>query len=320
MPNDNNPDNSSSFWQQYGVPIVSGAGSLLNSGLNWLSNWFIGRQNQQFAENQATTAFERQQQLIREQREYDNPLSQMQRLIDAGLNPNLIYSDLGDGMPAASAPQGAVPEIRSPNLDAGVNAALQQRLVNAQIKEIESKTDLTYAEARRIIKITPAEFNLITSQSDRLQQIITSSEFETSVNALKAKMFKDNAPIHVQIDKGDGDFEMFVSNFRDLVLSNHVTDLYASTEEYKLMLRKLIADIVGVESRSEGQQLENKKLDAFLKFAEEIYSSQADQAAYLAAMARFNQELFGSLQASPATIRLAFQALQMLFQGISTFK
>lgn len=320
MPNDNNPDNSSSFWQQYGVPIVSGAGSLLNSGLNWLSNWFIGRQNQQFAEIQATTAFERQQQLIREQRAYDNPLAQMQRLIDAGLNPNLIYSDLGDGMPAASAPQGAVPEIRSPNLDAGVNAALQQRFMNAQIREMESKTDLTYAEAQRIIKITPVEFNLINSQSERLQQIITSEDFQASVNALKSKLLKDNEPVSVQLNRGDGTFDMICTNFRDLVLSNHITELYASKEEYKLMLDKLMSDILGVQSRTEGQKLENKKLDAFLQFAEEIYSSQADQSAYLAAMARLNQSLFQSLETSPATIRLAFQALQMILGGIGTFK
>lgn len=45
----------------------------------------------------AQYSYEQQKQMIAEQNAYNSPVSQMQRYRDAGLNPNLIYGQIGDG-------------------------------------------------------------------------------------------------------------------------------------------------------------------------------------------------------------------------------
>lgn len=65
----------------------------------------LNEEQQKRADAAATTAYERQRALIDEQRNYDSASSQMQRMKQAGLNPNLVYGDISSGQAAATAPQ-----------------------------------------------------------------------------------------------------------------------------------------------------------------------------------------------------------------------
>ena len=94
-------------WLPFVGPVLQGLGSYLES--------------RQSRENVADTieaqkeladlAWQRQQEMIRMQNEYNTPFEQMKRYQDAGLNPNLIYSRGQPGL------QTRIAEYQAPNVD-----------------------------------------------------------------------------------------------------------------------------------------------------------------------------------------------------------
>ena len=60
--------------------IIAGGASLIGNALNSVSNKVTSDDNRQFALD-----------MWNRNNEYNTPLAQMQRLKDAGLNPNLMY-------------------------------------------------------------------------------------------------------------------------------------------------------------------------------------------------------------------------------------
>lgn len=100
---------------------------LANVGLTALNNYG----NRQFAREQATTAYNRQLALLENQRAYDSPAAQMDRFVKAGLNPNLIYGQLGNGLNAPTAPQGFAANNNDPQL------ILQNRMMEKQIERMD---------------------------------------------------------------------------------------------------------------------------------------------------------------------------------------
>lgn len=118
------------------------AAQFVTSAGNALYNWLAGGQEQRWQEKAATTAYERQLSLLNNQRAYDHPLAQVQRLIDAGLNPNLAYGqlDLSSSSPVTT-PQGGAGSISSPNMHIDASDPLQSQLIQAQIRELRSQAD-----------------------------------------------------------------------------------------------------------------------------------------------------------------------------------
>ena len=89
--------------------------------------------------------------------EYNNPLNQMNRLKQAGLNPNLVYGN-GAGQsvaapnPQLTAGQPSTPQDLSlmtqrPTVGQVMSEALQNRAVQAQIEKTEADTRKTLADA-----------------------------------------------------------------------------------------------------------------------------------------------------------------------------
>lgn len=117
--------------------------------------------SQSVSKKQAETTFGRNKELMdyqynkdldmwNRQNQYNSPQSQMDRFTDAGLNPNLIYSQGNPGN-AVNIPKYQAPEYRinRPALDFGRpgSSMLQQynntRVANAQISATEAQRDYT---------------------------------------------------------------------------------------------------------------------------------------------------------------------------------
>lgn len=141
-------------------PVVSLEGNVLNSIMQAREN----RLNREWAERQNDLSWQRQRQLIDEQRAYDTPKAQMQRLMEAGLNPNLIYDDLGGNMQAMNAPnaagtyQGTAPQVDPLALSQAMLNLSQARKNNS---DSDNNTKLTAAKIEEIYGNTkPSQANI----------------------------------------------------------------------------------------------------------------------------------------------------------------
>ena len=122
-----NVGNVTTYGIDYAPYAVAGSGVLSNF-LNPLWQWISDKRNYKYAQEAAERQNKLQLEWWNMQNEYNSPKAQLGRLVDAGLNPNLIYgqmqsSNAGDvGTPAVAK--------REYNVDYGqaLAANLQQSL------------------------------------------------------------------------------------------------------------------------------------------------------------------------------------------------
>lgn len=143
----------------------------------------------QFNADEALKSFQRSSQFQKEmwqkQNEYDSPKAQVQRLVEAGLNPNLFGGDNTSGaFGAASAPSasanmphgsaathGSSLPVAPPTYTNPLLEAAQIRNLNSQSDKLNSDTDLNKANKQRLQELLSGE-----KEIQRLQ--ILSHEFD----------------------------------------------------------------------------------------------------------------------------------------------
>lgn len=155
-----------------------------NLGLSLLNNW----RNRKFAREQATTAYNRQIALWQMENEYNSPANQMQRFIDAGLNPNLVYGQLQNGLGAPSVPQGNAANQSDPQL------LLQNQLIDAQIESLKAKTENETAKTDQDIRESLSRMGVNDANAEYLTELcktvpvsITQMEYQIQGMSLKQR-------------------------------------------------------------------------------------------------------------------------------------
>lgn len=135
--------------------------------------------------------------------EYNTPKAQMQRLADAGLNPDLFYQNGVSGMTAASSPSmtagaPATPQDMSAlgqkkTVGQALNEGLQSALIGSQIRLTNAQADKTEEEAEgqgiknsNIFDMDRAQIENLLKDSDLKDKQI--DEISENVNVLKAKV------------------------------------------------------------------------------------------------------------------------------------
>lgn len=121
-------------------------GSSLNAGvglLNTASQIITNRMDRRAQSEAATTAYNRMIEQWNRENQYNLPKNVMQRYLDAGLNPNLIYGQLGSGLAngAPTVPQADAPNHPAPQLT-NLTDAIQNRLTMAQARKLEIESDV----------------------------------------------------------------------------------------------------------------------------------------------------------------------------------
>lgn len=117
------------------IPLIAAAGGLVSSGINAYSSY-----RQMKKTNAANMA------MWHKQNEYNAPSAQMQRLKDAGLNPNLVYgSGTVAGNQSGPAPRfdmhHDVPQLSMEGLVPQLGAYADLQLKAAQTDNIEAQTE-----------------------------------------------------------------------------------------------------------------------------------------------------------------------------------
>jgi len=155
-----------------GAELLSAGSNLVSQGINAIAQGTANRANRRHAEKMFQWEVNANRENWRMQNEYNSPAQQMQRLKEAGLNPNLVYGNgataTGGSISSSSAtsPRGEAPrfdlgqivsgyldaQLREVQIDQGkasvdimkqdvINKALQSQLTNAQIQKLGVDTD-----------------------------------------------------------------------------------------------------------------------------------------------------------------------------------
>lgn len=170
------------------------------------------RLNRQFNASEAEKSFSRQTQMLKYIQDYNSPVSQMQRLREAGLNPNLAYGQLQDAMPsgASSAPSASYSNGISPSNAfhapdysvslAAQNSAFSQRTQKAEASILES--DASFRDAMNSNNLTLSNLSITGLQFDNdiKQETISNIRSQTAkldeeLNLLKAEVDETMARI-----------------------------------------------------------------------------------------------------------------------------
>ncbi|WP_024568108.1 hypothetical protein [Elizabethkingia anophelis] len=119
------------------IPVVGG---IIEGAMNNSSNKKIARENRAFALD-----------MWNRNNEYNTPLAQMQRLKEAGLNPNLMYGQGTTGNSSSPAKaDGANPTQYKLNFLEAAQLHQQQKLNEQSIQLQKSQTELNHAQAQKV--------------------------------------------------------------------------------------------------------------------------------------------------------------------------
>lgn len=132
------------------IPLV--ASSLISGGASLLGNLFgIGGQAYQYAQQKKLIdhQFNKNVEMWNKQNEYNSPSAQMERLQQAGLNPNLVYGNGAVGNTTSDAPQYGLAD--APNYGAHLQnmfepMTLRGQAIAQQIQESKSRQELNGVE------------------------------------------------------------------------------------------------------------------------------------------------------------------------------
>lgn len=223
----------------FGNSFIRASGDIVSTIINDLFQQKTSEDNRAFAREQATTAYDRQIEQWNRQNAYDSPSAQMQRFIEAGLNPNLIYSDMGLGNVVQEAPVGnnaSSPAVRMPNLGAAITDA---RLADVQIERLktqnENDTKMTDAQITKFahendlmdisVKRAAADIEYTMTQKDYTTQQLENLKQEWSILDEKKQQEQFNtafmeATQHMRIEGANAEQEAIVKTAVALAMAN----------------------------------------------------------------------------------------------------
>lgn len=180
-------------WSNFGVSM---AGQAAGMGMSLVGNTISGLINNAFYKRNLDLQVNAQKDLMDYQNAYNTPSAQMQRLQEAGLNPNLVY---GSSAPAgvsgnATSPAGHAPEgaFNTQNVVAGM---LQLK----QMEGIDSQIELQAANAAK----ANAEAEYLKTQTARYNEVIDQNiaESKQRVNKLASDMNLNSSTIQLNSAK-----------------------------------------------------------------------------------------------------------------------
>lgn len=191
--------------------LINMAGANIIGAANAAMSYGTHKADRKFNAKQAEIARDWQEKMWNQANEYNNPSAAMQRLTEAGLNPNLIYGN-GADTTAASVPStekasysgNIVPKLENIAL---MNQAKQLELLDAQIERTHAETSLTGEKA--------TTQGIVNRYEDaRLNAIVTTlsndAEFNTATYNMRMQM------ANYQLD--DARINNYMNNLRSMYL------------------------------------------------------------------------------------------------------
>lgn len=275
------------------VPGIGTAiGAIGGAAISAIGNWFGNKSNRKASRE----AFERESKFAREERlaqqqwieqmyeknnSYNSPAAQMQRLKDAGLNPDLMYSrgDVGNATAPEAPAQASTPRFNviptntygqtaQIAADAGLKAA-QARLADSQSKKTDTEESLLTADYLLRKARTESDIELNNSTiyvnhelgqlnhaeaevaAKKLQEIdVAMSEARERINTMKAQQSEiDEKIVQMKFDRylRSNEFELLCKKtYQDMKESNSRISLNAA--EVQDMMATQLARVMNLNA------------------------------------------------------------------------
>lgn len=275
------------------------------------------RKNRRFNANQAALAYQRSVEQWNRENEYNLPARQMQRYLDAGLNPNLVYGQQNLAAPAASSPQASsgaastVPINVQGNLLAAKQIEAQNKLAEAQANNINELTPDQKKEIQSRWRLNDQQMNESIARCEQIRQTADLIKSQTAFtdaqtasqwldNMLKEETFYDNARmIAAQADSAVVEAEYAEAlAIQELALMRAQTGVALSQAE----LNRVNAQVQRYEAVI--GKYRAAEIKATLKYTILQAKSEAGQAQILESMLQFDKDH----QAADRTWRLSLGA------------
>lgn len=196
---------------EVGAAMVSGGAGVLGSILNSVNS---NKNTKRWIKSQAEEnekAYQRNIEQWNRENDYNSPAKAMQRLRDAGLNPNLAYGSPNVSSPSPQASPtdvSALGSMRSPVADA-LTAANNQRLIEAQIRNMDassnqmnSSADVNRENATSLKTYNSYANALFSKQIEEGNARISLNLSQAQLNDMAtAKGYREMDKLAVEIDK-----------------------------------------------------------------------------------------------------------------------
>lgn len=178
--------------------ITSLAGNAMSSGMNWLSNklgltmspkeamkeqWKYNQKMMALQNQYNQQAAERGQQYAKEYWDYTNAENQKQHLINAGLNPALMYGQSGAGGMGASG--GSRQEGVDQAQGNPIGMALQVQQMEQQKKLQDAQIAATYAQANKDNAAAEEHEQNVKESMQKVENLIKEGDLTESTNELR---------------------------------------------------------------------------------------------------------------------------------------
>lgn len=231
------------------IPAIAAAASVAGQAIGAYSAGRMNKRAEKFARE--SQARQRQEALSdwHMQNAYNDPSAQMQRLENAGLNPNLVYGNGAAAQTAQSAPRQSdtsQPNYETPKMDLG-SVAFQAM----QAQQMQANIAKTNAERERIEADTQAMlYN---------NKFLTPQMFESEYQARtgKAHFGLVGSEAEATIKKLQAEAQMLISGYDEKYSPLNRTSVDKKEGE-NLNLQRMQAEIQNIADRTTGQQLQNE--------------------------------------------------------------
>lgn len=183
-----------------GFDFTFGLGNVIGSALGFASQERTNKANMKLAQYQ----YEKNLEMWNRENEYNTPAAQRQRMVEAGLNPNLMYGSGTVANTAASAPQYDAPKLSAYTDfgDMGVSTGLQAIMTRANKENVEANTEKTLQEKSNLAttqKLTQVETGL--RQLQVTQQMLHNAKTEFEVKNMQELYDLQKREIEARIGK-----------------------------------------------------------------------------------------------------------------------
>lgn len=305
-------------------------GNILTAGANIIAQNQFAKRNERWAREDATTAFNRQRQLLAEQRAYESPASQMQRYVEAGLNPNLIYGQQQGSISPPSVPQATTASSDAPHLSSGMfDSILQSKLIDAQVDNLNANTEKQRSEKDLTVETidnVKADTWMKHVQADQLNSLIANQyEERVKLRAETQRIHQIIASGNLELTNGVMDL-MKRSAYVDEEWDAYCAELGLKKNEFEFAVASFANRLLGIEYNNQLLRsqfrlniAQAKSIEASLPFLERMYQANSYNAVFQAAISAKNYKLlkqFGSADKIFGYVRDTGAAVGDVFGGL----
>lgn len=307
---------------QTALGFAGPVGAILNPILQMLTN----QKNRQWQSEQAELQNQRNIEQWNRENEYNLPANQMQRYIDAGLNPNLIYGQpsLSADSPNMVAPF-ETPNAIAPQLDAGaLNQASalshQNKLTDTEIKNLLS--DTPYSKANLDEKVAQVKALLQQINTNRLPELIS---------LFKQEVFDDGRTYNdVLIIDGES-VGSTTYTYKEMVQGAFQSELNFSWDQLDFLCYDLLAQLGEVpfpkgspaynryyllQQKVDLNDEEIKRAREFNKFCGMLYQGNATEASAIGSLKKLEAGFYDDIGLPPSVVDTGVGAFSGFLKAI----